>query len=89
MGFLKFFIDLNLLFAHGPGIDLISNRNEYHGYLMDISWISPGVVKAVGALVWRSYHIHMQIIQKFWDPQTVATLAVYLDMCRNSFTFIF
>jgi hypothetical protein len=38
---LEFFIDIILLAAHGPGVNSVSNRNEYQEYFLG--------VKAAGA----------------------------------------
>jgi hypothetical protein len=41
---------------YGPGVDSVSNRNEYQEYLLG--------VKAAGALGWQPFHLHVPIVLK-------------------------
>jgi hypothetical protein len=43
------------------GVDVASNINEYHGYLMGI--------KATGAYSREPYHLQVPIVLKFWEPK--------------------
>ena len=43
----------------GPGVDWVSNRNEYQ----DIFW----GLKAAGAFDWQPYHLHVLIVLKSWS----------------------
>ena len=61
----RFFIDL-LVRHYGLGIDSASNRNECQGSSMEL--------KATGASDWKSCHLYMPIILKFWEPQPSGAL---------------
>ena len=49
-----------------PGVVSISNRYEYHVYLLG--------VKAAGACSWQSYHLHFAEYLEIWEPQPPGNL---------------
>ena len=60
--------------------DKLTTRNEYQEYFL-------GRGKAADVYGWQTYHLHVPIILKIWEPQTPGTLQACSGLYRNSRTF--
>jgi hypothetical protein len=59
------------------GVDSTSNRNEYQGYLLG--------GKGGRCVGLTTLHLHVPIVQKFWEPQPPGTLRACPGLYRDTF----
>jgi len=62
---------------HDPVVDSAPSENEYQEYFLGL--------KVTGAWGWRSYHLRVPNVMKFWEPKLPGTLWATPGLLRISF----